>query len=83
MLGGRTYLFYLSSNTVNFAQRKDFEISQIQSKIEDEQTLGMQLQKKIKELQASVCSFPCLAQAQLRQEEGNVVKGPCCSAGPY
>lgn len=38
-------------------QRKDFEISQIQSKIEDEQALGMQLQKKIKELQASVWSF--------------------------
>uniref|UniRef100_A0A8B9W1T0 Uncharacterized protein n=1 Tax=Anas zonorhyncha TaxID=75864 RepID=A0A8B9W1T0_9AVES len=29
-------------------KKKDFEISQIQSKIEDEQLLGMQLQKKIK-----------------------------------
>ena len=31
--------------------RKDFEISQLLSKIEDEQSLGSQLQKKIKELQ--------------------------------
>lgn len=31
--------------------RKDFETSQLLSKIEDEQTLGIQLQKKIKELQ--------------------------------
>ena len=49
-----------------FAQRKDFEISQIQSKIEDEQALGMQLQKKIKELQASLCPFPSLTQSRLR-----------------
>ena len=35
--------------------RKDFEISQLLSKIEDEQSLGAQLQKKIKELQ--VCLF--------------------------
>ncbi|OWK53055.1 Myosin heavy chain, skeletal muscle, adult [Lonchura striata] len=55
-------------------KKKDFEISQIQSNIEDEQALGVQLQKKIKELQASLCSFPCLAQAQLRQEEGTGVK---------
>ncbi|OWK53057.1 Myosin heavy chain, skeletal muscle, adult [Lonchura striata] len=55
-------------------KKKDFEISQIQSKIEDEQALGMQFQKKIKELQASLCSFPCLAQAQLRQEEGTGVR---------
>lgn len=31
--------------------RKDFEISQLLSKIEDEQSLSAQLQKKIKELQ--------------------------------
>ena len=31
--------------------RKDFEYSQLQSKVEDEQTLGLQFQKKIKELQ--------------------------------
>ena len=31
--------------------RKDFEFSQLQTKIEDEQALGTQLQKKIKELQ--------------------------------
>ena len=34
-----------------FLSRKDFEISQLLSKIEDEQSLGAQLQKKIKELQ--------------------------------
>jgi len=34
-----------------FTIRKDFEISQLLSKIEDEQSLGAQLQKKIKELQ--------------------------------
>ncbi|KAK2522705.1 hypothetical protein Q9966_012360 [Columba livia] len=50
-------------------KKKDFEISQIQSKIEDEQSLGMQLQKKIKELQASLCSFPSLSQSQARIEE--------------
>ncbi|XP_016158127.1 PREDICTED: myosin-4-like [Ficedula albicollis] len=49
-------------------KKKDFEISQIQSKIEDEQALGMQFQKKIKELQASVCSFPCLAQPRDLEE---------------
>uniref|UniRef100_A0A3B5Q0Z3 Myosin heavy chain, fast skeletal muscle-like n=1 Tax=Xiphophorus maculatus TaxID=8083 RepID=A0A3B5Q0Z3_XIPMA len=32
-------------------KKKDFEISQLLSKIEDEQSLGAQLQKKIKELQ--------------------------------
>lgn len=31
--------------------RKDFEYCQLQSKLEDEQTLGLQFQKKIKELQ--------------------------------
>ena len=36
---------------MNFHNRKDFEISQLLSKIEDEQSLGAQLQKKIKELQ--------------------------------
>uniref|UniRef100_K7FM91 Myosin-1B n=1 Tax=Pelodiscus sinensis TaxID=13735 RepID=K7FM91_PELSI len=35
-------------------KKKDFEISQFQSKIEDEQVLGIQLQKKIKELQARI-----------------------------
>ncbi|KAJ4926593.1 hypothetical protein JOQ06_014343 [Pogonophryne albipinna] len=35
-------------------KKKDFEISQLLSKIEDEQTLGIQLQKKIKELQARI-----------------------------
>lgn len=32
-------------------RRKDFEYCQLQSKVEDEQTLSLQLQKKIKELQ--------------------------------
>uniref|UniRef100_A0A8D0AJE4 Myosin heavy chain, fast skeletal muscle-like n=1 Tax=Sander lucioperca TaxID=283035 RepID=A0A8D0AJE4_SANLU len=32
-------------------KKKDFEISQLLSKVEDEQSLGAQLQKKIKELQ--------------------------------
>jgi hypothetical protein len=34
--------------------RKEFETSQLLSKIEDEQSLGAQLQKKIKELQVSL-----------------------------
>ncbi|KAF1631810.1 Myosin-1B, partial [Eudyptes filholi] len=50
-------------------KKKDFEISQIQSKIEDEQPLGMQLQKKIKELQASLCPFSSFPQPQARIEE--------------
>lgn len=36
-----------------FSKRKEFEISNLQSKIEDEQALAIQLQKKIKELQVS------------------------------
>lgn len=39
------YVLYLLFN------RKDFEVSQLLSKIEDEQSMGAQLQKKIKELQ--------------------------------
>ncbi|KAK2505046.1 hypothetical protein MC885_020856 [Smutsia gigantea] len=35
-------------------RKKDFEYSQLQSKVEDEQTLGLQFQKKIKELQARI-----------------------------
>ncbi|XP_066560798.1 myosin heavy chain, fast skeletal muscle [Amia ocellicauda] len=35
-------------------KKKDFETSQLLSKIEDEQVLGAQLQKKIKELQARI-----------------------------
>ncbi len=34
-----------------FWNRKDFEISQLSSKIEDEQVMAAQLQKKLKELQ--------------------------------
>jgi len=33
--------------------RKDFEISQLNGKIEDEQNICIQLQKKLKELQVS------------------------------
>ncbi|KAG9343692.1 hypothetical protein JZ751_013070 [Albula glossodonta] len=35
-------------------KKKDFDVSQLQGKIEDEQLLSSQLQKKIKELQASL-----------------------------
>ncbi|XP_075439385.1 myosin-13-like, partial [Ascaphus truei] len=35
-------------------KKKDFEINQLQGKMEDEQSLGSQLQKKIKELQARI-----------------------------
>nr|XP_020744198.1 myosin-3 isoform X4 [Odocoileus virginianus texanus] len=35
-------------------KKKDFEYCQLQSKVEDEQTLGLQFQKKIKELQARI-----------------------------
>ena len=34
-----------------FVNRKDFEISQLNAKIEDEQAMSSQLQKKLKELQ--------------------------------
>ena len=37
----------------HLSYRKDFEVSQLQTKFEDEQSLGVQLQKKIKELQVT------------------------------
>lgn len=40
-----------------FECRKDFEISQQLSKIEDEQAMAAQLQKKLKELQVRVDVF--------------------------
>lgn len=43
-----TELFIVINN------RKDFETSQLLSRIEDEQSLGAQLQKKIKELQVII-----------------------------
>ena len=46
------YLAHLTKQY--FKNRKDFEISQFLSKIEDEQSLGAQLQKKIKELQVTL-----------------------------
>lgn len=53
------FRFYL--NHIEFAilffNRKDFEISQLQSKIEDEQAQSSQLQKKIKELQVKCKSY--------------------------
>jgi len=42
---------HLNKIVHNFIFRKDFEISQLNSKIEDEQNIIIQLQKKIKELQ--------------------------------
>lgn len=39
------------------ANRKDFETSQLLGRIEDEQSLGAQLQKKIKELQVIINYF--------------------------
>ena len=44
--------FVLNDLFHNFSiKRRDFEISQLLGKVEDEQALGIQLQKKIKELQ--------------------------------
>ena len=37
----------------HLSYRKDFEVSQLQTKFEDEQSLGVQLQKNIKELQVT------------------------------
>ena len=37
----------------SFINRKDFEISQLNGKIEDEQAMSAQLQKKLKELQVT------------------------------
>lgn len=52
-------IFYL--NHIEFAflffNRKDFEISQLQTKIEDEQAQSSQLQKKIKEIQVKTLSY--------------------------
>lgn len=45
------YVLYLLFN------RKDFEVSQLLSKIEDEQSMGAQLQKKIKELQVTYPTY--------------------------
>ncbi|KFM10712.1 Myosin heavy chain, skeletal muscle, adult, partial [Aptenodytes forsteri] len=55
-------------------KKKDFEISQIQSKIEDEQLLGIQLQKKIKELQASLSSFSSALQKYSRTSRAKAEK---------
>ena len=48
----QTIMFTLKTiYSVFFYHRKDFEMSQLTSKIEDEQAMGAQLQKKLKELQ--------------------------------
>ena len=39
------------SNVSSLTHRKDFELGQAQSKLEDEQSVSEQLQKKMKELQ--------------------------------
>lgn len=56
-------IYILQVNTFSISlHRKDFEYSQLQSKVEDEQTLGLQFQKKIKELQVGGVwdfSFTC------------------------
>lgn len=46
-------IFSEGINLIYLHCRKEFEISQLLSKLEDEQVLSIQLQKKIKELQAS------------------------------
>ena len=56
-----------------FSLRKDFEISQLLSKIEDEQSLGAQLQKKIKELQVHVIAIETMVVFIL-----HVAKVECC-----
>lgn len=40
-----------ADSLVQSACRKEFEMSQLQTRIDDEQILSLQLQKKIKELQ--------------------------------
>ena len=46
-------LLIMLSSCFELSYRKDFEVSQLQTKFEDEQSLGVQLQKKIKELQVT------------------------------
>lgn len=51
----------ISELFIVMTNRKDFETSQLLSRIEDEQSLGAQLQKKIKELQVIkklLCHLP-------------------------
>lgn len=42
------------SNILKISSRKDFEMSELSTRVEDEQALVNQLQKKIKELQVRV-----------------------------
>uniref|UniRef100_A0A8C0FKS8 Uncharacterized protein n=1 Tax=Bubo bubo TaxID=30461 RepID=A0A8C0FKS8_BUBBB len=44
----------LENDKLQMEEKKEFEMSQLNSKIEDEQAIVMQLQKKIKELQARI-----------------------------
>lgn len=50
--------FAKSCNNINllFSNRKDFEMNEMSTRIEDEQALVNQLQKKIKELQVKLLS---------------------------
>ncbi len=47
-------MFILNNQHCLIHNRKDFEISQLNSKIEDEQAMSAQLQKKLKELQVRI-----------------------------
>lgn len=62
----RAYL--VSYLTLFLPYRKDFELNALNARIEDEQALGSQLQKKLKELQVIVggiqLSMPPLAGSQ-------------------
>ena len=45
------YTIVLTFTNFKFNHRKDFELSQLSNRIEDEQAIAIQLQKKLKELQ--------------------------------
>lgn len=72
--GSHPHMFSMSCH------RKDFEYCQLQSKVEDEQTLSLQLQKKIKELQ--VGSFQLLlAPVRWLRNMGSVCSEPFTIGG--
>lgn len=66
---GRGWEHHLHASSMS-CHRKDFEYSQLQSKVEDEQTLSLQLQKKIKELQVGGFQLPL---AHVGHSEAGVV----------
>uniref|UniRef100_A0A8C8T531 Myosin, heavy polypeptide 1, skeletal muscle, adult n=1 Tax=Peromyscus maniculatus bairdii TaxID=230844 RepID=A0A8C8T531_PERMB len=53
-------------------KKKEFEMSNLQSKIEDEQALGMQLQKKIKELQGKKRTDPRTSRAKAEKQRSDL-----------